>query len=152
MNPSLHLAPAAGTCVSSRPLAPWILQMLSCSSNTLISCLLRAKPWSARGIAFNQELAPLSLDWLTSRSRSGERVELMPSIFSSSRALLSDWWCLLSSSVKLSPGAINVLCDLIESTRAVVIDFEAANCCGVSNLACPDPLEPLLRWQVDAPR
>ena len=34
MNPSLHLAPAAGTCVSSRPLAPWILQMLSCCGNT----------------------------------------------------------------------------------------------------------------------
>ena len=34
MNQSLHLVPAAGTCVSSRPLAPWILQMLSCSGNT----------------------------------------------------------------------------------------------------------------------
>ena len=41
---------------------------------SLNSCLLRAKPWSARGIAFKQELVPLSLDWLTSRSRSGERV------------------------------------------------------------------------------
>ena len=114
-------------------------------SESLNSCLLRAKPWSARGIAFNQELAPLSLDWLTSRSRSGERVELMPSIFSLSRALLSDWWCLLSSSVELSPGAINVLCDLIESTRAVVIDFEAANCCGASALKSGMPRPP---WAV----
>ena len=34
MNLPLHLTPAAGTCVSSGPLAPWILQMLSCSGNT----------------------------------------------------------------------------------------------------------------------
>ena len=187
MNPPLHLTPAAGTCVSSDPLAPWILQMLSCFGNTCVtllaqkppalmsnlaseivtallkcshegvegevrfphcwrpywqmlilndghhrfsalliplftreggrtvnlsphsrrlgrwttgklydrcslspnSCLFRAKPWSARGIAFNQELAPLFLNWLTSRSISGKRVESLLSIFSLSCALLS---------------------------------------------------------------
>ena len=87
-------------------------------SESLNSCLLRAKPWSVRGIAFNQELVPLSLEWLTSHSRSGEKVKSMLSISSLSRALLSDWWCLLTSSVELSPGTINILCDVIESRSA----------------------------------
>ena len=64
-------------------------------SESLNSCLLRAKLWSARGIAFNQEFAPFSLDWLTNRSRSEERVDATLSIFSLSRAVLSDWWYLL---------------------------------------------------------
>ena len=124
-------------------------------SESLNSCLLRAKLWSARGIAFNQEFAPLSLDWLTSHSRSEERVDATLSIFSLSRVVLSDWWYLLSSSVELSPGTINVFCDVIESTCAEVIDFEAENCCGALALKSCMPRPPwavFLRWRVDAPR
>ena len=37
---------------------------------SLNSCLFSTKPWSTRGTAVSHELAPLSLDWLTDRSRS----------------------------------------------------------------------------------
>jgi hypothetical protein len=49
-------------------------------NESLNSCLLRAKPWSLSGVAFSQELAPLSLDCITKNSTSGGRDASMLSI------------------------------------------------------------------------
>ena len=42
---------------------------------------------------------------------------------------------------------MNMLCVVIESTCSAVIDVEAANCCGASNLKSGTPSPPLNRCQ-----
>ena len=78
----------------------------------------------------------------------------MLSIFSLALALLSDCKCLFSSSVDLSPGTMIELCDVIESTCAVVIALRQQTVVvpRISDQECLDPLDPLLRQQVCAPR
>jgi len=74
---------------------------------SLNSCLFSTKPWLTRG---THELAPLSLDWLTDRSRSEGRVESTLSILDFTDAVFKAWCCLFNSSVEFSPATMNVLC------------------------------------------
>ena len=109
---------------------------------SLNSCLFSTKPWSTRGTAVSHELAPLSLDWLTDRSRSEGRVESILSILDFTDAVFKAWCCLFNSSVEFSPTTMNMLYVVIESTCGAVIDVEAANCCGASNRKSGTPSPP----------
>ena len=105
-------------------------------------CSFSTKPWSTRGTTLSHELAPLSLDWLTDRSRSEGRVESILSILDFTDAVFKAWCCLFNSSVEFSPATTNMLCVVIESTCGAVIDVEAANCCGASNRKSGTPSPP----------
>ena len=109
---------------------------------SLNSCSFSTKPWSTRGTAPSHELAPLSLDWLTDRSRSEGRVELILSILDFTDAVFKAWCCLFNSAVEFSPATMNMHCVVIESTYDAVIDVESANCCGASNRKSGTPSPP----------
>ena len=87
---------------------------------SLNSCLFSTKPWSTRGTVVSHELAPLSLDWLTDRSRSKGRVESIISILNFTDAVFKAWCCVFNSSVEFSPPTMNMLCVVIESTCGAV--------------------------------
>ena len=112
------------------------------NAETLNSCLFSTKPWSTRGTAVSHEFAPLSLDWLTDRSRSEGGVESILSILDFTDAVFKAWCCLFNSAVEFSPASMNMHCVVIESTCDVVIDVESANCCGASNRKSGTPSPP----------
>ena len=111
------------------------------NAESLNSCLFSTKHWSTRGTGVSHELAPLSLDWFTDRSRSEGRVESILSILDFTDAVFKAWCCLFNSSMDFSPAIMNVLCVVIESTCDAIIVIEAASCCGASNckLGTPSP-------------
>ena len=109
---------------------------------SLNSCLFSTKPWSIRGTAVSHEFAPLSLDWLTDRSRSEGGVESILSILDFTDAVLKAWFCLFNSSVEFSPATMNMNFVVIESTFDAVIDVESTNCCGASNCKSGTPSPP----------
>ena len=115
----------------------WIITYLNKRRESLNSCLFSTKPWSTRGTAVSHELAPLSLDWLTDRSRSEGRVETILSILDFIDAVFKAWCCLFNSSVEFSPLTMNMLYVVIESTCDADINVEVANCCGASNRELP---------------
>ena len=106
------------------------------------SCLFGTKPWPTRGTAVSHELAPLSLDWLTDRSRSEGRAESTLSILDFTNAVFKAWCCLFNSSVDFSPATMNMFCVVKESSCDAVIDVEAANCRGPSNRKSGTPSPP----------
>ena len=109
---------------------------------SLNSCLFSTKPWSIRGIVVSYELASLSLDWLSDRSRPEGSVESILSILNFTDAVFKAWCCLFNSSVEFSPATMNMLRVVIESTCSAVIHVEAANCCGASNRKSGTPSPP----------
>ena len=88
---------------------------------SLNSCLFSTKPWSTRGTAVSHELAPLSLDWLTDRSRSESRVESVISSLDFTYSVFNAWCCLFNFSVEFSPATMNLLCVVIYNLRAVLL-------------------------------
>ena len=109
---------------------------------SLNSCLFSTKPWSTKGTGVSHELAPLSLDWLTDRSRSEARAESTLPILDFTDAVFKAWCCLFNSSVEFSPAIMNTHYVVTESTCDAVVDVELANCCGASNRKSGTPSPP----------
>ena len=104
--------------------------------------LKRRECLNSWGTAVSHELAPLSLDWLTNRSRSEGRVESILSILGFTDAVFKARCCLFNSSMEFSPATMNMLCVVTESTCGAVINVEAANCFGASNRKSGTPSPP----------
>ena len=104
-------------------------------------CLFNVKPWSLRGMALSQELAPLSLACCVRRNSSGLRDTSMLSILDFVFSALSVLRSLFSSSTSCKFVFMISLWNLIDSACCLVEIFDAEYCCGASvvKLGIPNP-------------
>ena len=101
---------------------------------SLNSCLFSTKPWSTRGTAASHELAPLSLNWLTDRSRSEGGVESTLSILDFIDADFKTWCCLFNSVCRiLACYHKRALCGNRIYVRCCYRTVDEANCCGAAD-------------------